>query len=268
MFRKLFGGKAPAGPGGGDGGKGGRATRAGEPPWTGAPDFAVANFALGDLILNLPRRLTVEGRIHAETLIGAIGAIAGYAAQQALFEDLAAAGETPETALKLVTLQDGRIFYFGDRLNERLVPPDANAPGAFETLWPMALGGADAAGMAVPPPSLDDMFARVASALGGEAEGKSSVYAHPIHLPAGALLALTWPVAMQGFNAEGSARQMPHRTPVSKRWWPSITARTANRLIRDVAPVLLPADALTILMEAAIYASKLPAEVVERKAGA
>lgn len=54
-------------------------------PWKGEPDDIACNLALGDLINNLPRRLTVNGRIHAETFITASGAIAGFAAQQAFF---------------------------------------------------------------------------------------------------------------------------------------------------------------------------------------
>ena len=42
---------------------------------------------------------------------------------------------------------------------------------------------------------------------------------------------------------------------VSQRWRPAIAAITANKMIRDVSGVVPPADALTIVMEIAIYAS-------------
>jgi hypothetical protein len=54
-------------------------------PWKDdAKNFIGCNFAYGDLMNNLPRFLTVEGRIHAETFVAASGAIAGFAAQQTL----------------------------------------------------------------------------------------------------------------------------------------------------------------------------------------
>ena len=56
-------------------------------PWSGTPAFAECNFAFGHLVQNLPRRLTVDGRVHAETYISAVGAIAGYAAQRTLFAE-------------------------------------------------------------------------------------------------------------------------------------------------------------------------------------
>ena len=50
---------------------------------------------------------------------------------------------------------------------------------------------------------------------------------------------------------------------VSQRWRPVIAAYAANRFIRDARSVLLPAESLTIVMETAIYASKLDPAVVE-----
>jgi hypothetical protein len=62
-------------------------TTAVEWPWQKTPDFVACNFALGHLVENLRRRLIVDGRIHAETYISAVGAIAGYAAQRTLFAE-------------------------------------------------------------------------------------------------------------------------------------------------------------------------------------
>src|SRR5215470_7347370 len=54
-------------------------------PWSDDRDSVVAcNLAAGNLANNLPRRLTHDGRIHAETYIAAVGAIAGFAAQCSL----------------------------------------------------------------------------------------------------------------------------------------------------------------------------------------
>jgi hypothetical protein len=228
-------------------------------PWQDAPDFAVANFALADLINNLPVRLTMDGRLHAETLVAASGVIAGYAALQALLYDLQAGGETPQAAgLHVITTVGGREFYFGDRLNAMLVPQTNAVAEASEKLWPLAAGGAVAAGLApdrLPP--LDRMFAHVAGAIGGEREGATSLPDHQPLLGARDLLQVVWPLALSCFESELSGRVIAPRMAVSHRWWPAIAATVANKMIRDVAIVLAPRDALTLVMETAIYASKL-----------
>jgi hypothetical protein len=48
-------------------------------------------------------------------------------------------------------------------------------------------------------------------------------------------------------------------------WWSAIAAQASNRPIQDVKNVLLPDIALTLLMEAAIYCSKLDQLSIETK---
>src|SRR5579872_6883792 len=90
-----------------------------ELPWKDAPDAVECNFALGNLVTNLPRRLTVDGRIHAETYMSAVGAIAGYAAQRTLF------AATPPVAgvnINRARVTSGAQYWLGDSLNAMLVP--------------------------------------------------------------------------------------------------------------------------------------------------
>ena len=149
-------------------------------PWLGSPDEIACNFSLWHLVANLPRKFTVDGKIHAETYISAVGAIAGYAAQKTLF-----ARNQPGSGLKInvAKSRSGDQFWFGDALNDMLVArTTADAPGC---VWPMARGGAYAAGLAPEMfPMVEDMFKFVASTIGGENEGKSSVAEHQAHLPA------------------------------------------------------------------------------------
>src|SRR5262249_15475191 len=105
-------------------------------PWRGAPDDIACNFAVGDLILNLPRLLTVDGKIHAPTLLAASGAIAGYAAQQALLSELSTdPAALQRNGLQLVETATGNQYYFGDLLNARLLRQGTES-GA-ERLWSM-----------------------------------------------------------------------------------------------------------------------------------
>jgi hypothetical protein len=226
-------------------------------PWLNTPDFAACNFALGHLVGNLPHRMTVDGRIHAETYISAVGAIAGYAAQRTLF------AETPPVVgvnINRAGTTSSEQFWFGDMLNDMLVPKtDAEAN---RCVWSLAAGGAVSAGLQVQQvPDLGAMFKHVASTIGGTNEGKSSVPAeHQAHPPARELLKVVWPVAIACFLGKSARHQYPE-APVA--WWSAIAAWASSRPIQDVKKVLPPDIALTLLMESAIYCSKLDRSGVE-----
>jgi hypothetical protein len=232
-------------------------------PWNGQPDYIACNFALGDLINNLPRRLTVNGRLHAETFITASGAIAGFAAQQALLFLLTEAKDNATLdQIKVVATKAGRKYYFGEPLNRTLFSQsDADAP---LKLWPLAAGAAIANGLQqsdLPDPG--KMFAHVSQMLGGELEGLPSLAKdnHP-HLAARDLLKLVWPLAMMCFNGQLSG-VAAKSGPVTQRWRPVIAARAAHAFMRQVKDVLDPKKAVILVMEAAIYASKLDRADVE-----
>ena len=76
--------------------------------------------------------------------------------------------------------------------------------------------------------------------------------------PAGQLLALHWPQVERLFKADFDDL---HRRfgPVPQTWWCAVAAFATARPIFEVKEVLAPAIALMILMESAIYASKLTA---------
>ena len=150
-------------------------------PWTGTRDAVACNYALGHLGHNLRQRLTIECRIHAETYISAVGAIAGYAAQRTLF------AETPPVVgvnINRVAVASGEQYWFGDTLNYMLVPK-TQAEGN-RCVWSLALGGAADAGIqSQQVPKLEAIFQYIASTIGGPNEGKSSVSTdHQPHLPA------------------------------------------------------------------------------------
>jgi hypothetical protein len=232
---------------------------ANEFPWKGAQDATACNFAFGHLVQNLPRRVTIDGRIHAETYISAVGAIAGYAAQRTLF------AESPPVMgvnIHRVGVASGAQYWFGDALNYMLVPKteaDAN-----RCVWGSAAGGAVGAGLQPPQlPKLDAMFQHVAATIGGANEGRSSVPAqHQAQLPARDLLKAVWPLAVMCFSGKfpGASREFG-AAPVT--WWSAIAAQASSRPIRDVKNVLPPEIALTLLMESAIYCSKLDRSAIE-----
>ena len=233
------------------------AQRITEWPWDGQPDSAACNFAVGHLFNNLPARLAVEGGIHAETCLAAIGAIAGYAAQRALFARLK---DTRDEALlkqmHTVKTKAGREYFFGEPLNRMLVP--SSEAESNQRLWSLAAGSAVGAGLAPEQlPKIDDMFAHVAKSLGGEREGLPSVSKeHHPHMPVGGLLKGVWPLALMCFT--GNVPKAKRKFGVAgMRHWPAISARVASALMRKMPPTLDQRTALIIVMESAIYASKL-----------
>jgi hypothetical protein len=227
-------------------------------PWKGTADEVACNFALGHLVENVQRRAAVAGRIHAETYVSAVGAIAGYAAQRTLF-----AGN-PGVSLNRATTVSGEQYWFGDALNDMLVPK-TNAE-ANRCVWSLASGGALAAGLRPQQlPNFGAMSGHVASTIGGESEGRSSVPAvHQAHLPARKLLLTVWPTAIMCLTGKfpgANASRVYGEAPVA--WWSAIAAQASNRPIIDVKSVLSPDIALTLLMESAIYCSKLDRSTIE-----
>jgi hypothetical protein len=236
---------APGGPSGG-----GPAAPSGEPPmpWQDDPSFIACNLASGNLANNLAAWVEHDGRVHAETYVAAAGAIAGYAAQQTL------KALNPDAPLQVVKVTSGETFLFGDPLNDMLFArTEAEANGR---VWPRAASAAMSVGLPLSrTPALDDMFAHVTQCIGGPKEGRPSTEQQPI-APARQLLALFWPQVARLLSGEIDEF---HRRfgPVPTTWWCAVTAFAVSRPVIDVKDVLDPAITLRILMESAIYASKL-----------
>ncbi|HEY4029044.1 MAG TPA: hypothetical protein VGM25_01765 [Caulobacteraceae bacterium] len=231
-------------------------------PWKGAPDGVAADLALADLVNNLPRKLTVDGRTHAETLLAASGAIAGYTAQRSLmFRMTAEEIVDPSSGIQILQSTAGGLFFFGEPLDQALV---ALSPVDHHKLWPLAGSAAIEAGLDpndLPP--LTPMFDHVASTLGSPREGTTSIEGVRFQAATFALLRTVWPLAMTCFNGQLSGQQLNPPVVVTPPWRPVIAALAAGRMIRDTASVLPPRKALTIVMETAIYASKLSPSIVE-----
>lgn len=247
---------APAGAqttaGGGDGGKGGF-------PWDGDPANVACNLAAGNIANNLPRFMTTpDNRLHAETYVAAVGAVAGFAAQRTVFAVHAGA------PLQQATLPNGDKFLFGDLLNNQLfAQTEADAKGR---VWPVAASAAVAAGLPMDKvPSTEKMFAHVSTLIASGKEGMPSItpHHHP-HATPQQLLKTLWPRVITLFRGDFDDF---HRKfgAVPQKWWGPVAAFGCGKPITDVKRVLAPDIALTILMETAIYASKIdPATIPEK----
>jgi hypothetical protein len=235
-------------------------------PWEGQPDSAACNFAAGHLFHHLPARLTMNGGVHAESCLTAIGAVAGFAAQRALFAHLKDTGdEALLKQMRTVKTNAGAAYYFGEPLNRMLV--SSCETEGNQRLWPLAAGGAVEAGLPSSQlPKLGDMFAHVAKTIGGVGAGLPSVSRdHHPQQPAGEILKMVWPLALACFT--GRLPATPQNIgAASLRHWPAIAARVASALIAGMPPTFDRRVALILVMEAAIFASKLPPSAVNGSA--
>lgn len=233
-------------------------------PWDEDEDVTECDSATANLLTALTRRLTLNGVVHAETCLAAIGAIAGLAAQRAVFQQLAE--QNDPAALKQIRsarTRTGVEYFSGEPLSRMLVPsPGTKGPEGMEGgIWSLVTAGALRTGMpARMLPDLGEMFSHVAHILAHGEEGRPSVADHQPHMTGRETLQIVWPVAMDCFL--GRAPDLfPHK-PTAMRRWPAIAACVAGELIEKTAGILHPRIGLIIVMESAIYASKIrPASV-------
>lgn len=101
--------------------------------------------------------------VHVESLLTALGALAGYACQANLRAQALAKG-MPETApFQVIGTKDGKQYFFGDPLNNALA-------GSQYSVWGLVGGAAQHAG-AKDFPDLNEVFQHTSSVLGSEQFG-------------------------------------------------------------------------------------------------
>lgn len=228
-------------------------------PWAGQPDEIGCNFAFGHLVRGLPDLLADEqGRINAETLMCAAGAIAGFGAHISLISDPAAWNAAAAAGkINIVKMNDDRELLFGDAINDMLSSADAHI--APKRVWNVLAGtaisnGASAAAL----PDLGEMFAHVARSLGSDDEGRPSVpELNQPHLSVREILVAVGPFAVKCLTGKISETTARQGFAASETSWVAVTAHAAASQLSDVSGVLDPLIAARIAMESAIYASKL-----------
>ena len=232
-------------------------------PWAGQADETACNYAFGHLIRSLPPRVALEGRIHAPTLMAAIGAVAGVAAQVSLLADAEKMERiTAEKKLAEVTLKsDGRIFLYGEGLNEMLYSVK-DPVLARSRVWNMMVSAALSKGLDRKNlPNVPAMFKHVSDSFNTPKEGRPSVEEklQPV-ASVRDLLKLVGPHAFAALAGETSPTVTRMTGLADRKSWVAITAQAAANMLLRSSSILPPAQALTIAMESAIYASKMRAK--------
>jgi hypothetical protein len=193
-----------------------------------------------EIFERLVRGMKTDRGVHAESLLCALGALAGYACQASLRANALTKGLPETTYLTLVTTRNGQKFWFGDALNKPLAESQY-------AVWKVVAGAAQQAGCTAPP-ALDDIFRHTAQVVGSPEFGVPRLPdGHPTQdLPATYVRSL-WPVFL----------------PVVKKFcpvpdqWPLLYAIAIQQAIAAAKATLDPCAALSIVMESAVPMSKI-----------
>jgi hypothetical protein len=203
--------------------------------------------------------------IHSETLLAVIGALAGFAAQNAALNVMTSgpASTGKPSSLAIVSAKTGEIFLFGDAINAFLFPEE----GSVLPLAALICGAAVKAGtVEADLPKVGEMAAHVASVVGSAAEfGKlrERPGVEP-HLQPLAALNKFWPDT-RDLLARAPVKPLFGRRecPLQEIHWPLVLGLVASQYIAMTKQTLNPSIGAAIVMESAIITSKIDPQRVE-----
>ena len=181
-----------------------------------------------------------EKGVHLESLLCALGALAGYSCQANLRAQALAKGMPETAAFQTVGTKDGKQYFFGDPLNEALA-------GSQHSVWGLAGGAAQHAG-AKELPDLNEIFQYTATVIGGDQFGIPRVPENhrASDTPINYLKAI-WPRLFPTVK-------LFCPNPVD---WPILYGLAVQEAIDAGKSAIDPALALRIVMESAIPMSKV-----------
>ena len=188
----------------------------------------------------LTARLKQDGRVHIESMLCALGAVAGYACQAQLRAQARAAGLAEASAFHVVTAGDGRRYFFGELLNGLLAGPRMS-------IWTVCSGGLGIAGKAGLPDAAD-IFQHVTASSGSASFGVPRVPAahQPAAMPVDYLKAL-WPLV-----APIAARHSP-----DPAHWNLLFCAALKRTLQVAEGTIARDIACRLVMESAVAMSKV-----------
>jgi hypothetical protein len=220
MFGKLFGKSKPA-------------------PTTVDP-LIQAKLCGKEVLARLLGAMKDQKGVHVESLLCALGSLAGYACQENLRTQAIKRGMRADSPFQVVTTSDGRRFFFGDPLNQTLVEGKL-------TVWSLVAGAAQQAG-AKSLPDLKELFTRVSATVGSDQFGIPNYPAGhgASDLPINYVKVL-WPALFP----------IVKRIAADPMLWPLAYSFAIQDAIAMAKASLPPEVAVTIVMEAAVPMSKV-----------
>ena len=212
-----------------------------------------------DLIDWLQGELRRGRDVQQEAVLCALGALAGYAAQQAIREALVKTGKlTLDQAFAVIETRSGEVFFFGELLNAVIVAKDgartsssngggngANGGPGHASIWKIVSEGGFEAG-AINLPDVTDVIKHCAATVGRDEFGIPRVPdAHMPNILPREAVSRFWPAARH---------MLAGKEPMS---WPLHLALAARSLIISLKHAVRPDIAVQIVMEAAVPMSKI-----------
>jgi hypothetical protein len=189
--------------------------------------------------------------IQQEAVLCALGALAGYAAQQAIREALVKTGKlTLDQAFAVIETRSGEVFFFGELLGAVIVANDGarnynGNGGGHASIWKIVSEGGRDAG-AINLPDVTDIIKNCAATVGRDEFGIPRVAdAHMPNILPREAVSRFWPAAR---------RKLADKDPMS---WPLHLAIAARSLIVSLKHAVRPDIAVQIVMEAAVPMSKI-----------
>ncbi len=190
----------------------------------------------------------------------AIGAVAGFAAQNAAFVAArSSAKPLPQNALVEATAGTEK-YYFGDFINGHLLQ---QPNGAKYPVWSIVAAAALEAGVQESDlPDLTEIFRHVAGSVGKPTFGVlRTPEGHPTHLSPRQALDLFWPrvkFILSRTDGPGPAKG----ESVAPEHWPLVIALVARQYLLMGKDTLDPRISLKLMMESAIAMSKVDPKTV------
>jgi hypothetical protein len=184
--------------------------------------------------------MKTEKGVHIESLLCALGALAGYACQANLRVQAEAKGIPENAIFRVVTTNDGKKYFFGEPLNSVLVRSQYS-------VWSLAAAAAKDAGC-LTLPDINEMFGHSAKVLGSSEYGipRTPENHRPHDKPVNYVKAL-WPPLFPIVKLFCSASVH----------WPILFGLTIQEIIVAGMNIIDPGLALKIVMESAIAMSQI-----------
>jgi hypothetical protein len=231
-------------------------------PWQ--PESTITgNLAIGNLRENLLKSLKTQRGIHTETLLTAVGALAGFAAQNAALNQVTSPDPTsPRLSIAIAQGRGGEKYVFGDAVNLYLFPePNSTLP-----LFALIGGAVIQARLAADDvPDYKEMAKHVAAVVGSPQFGLlRAPKDHRPQLEPLELLGKLWPLTRDVMRLPLPKSIPPDREPPLKEiHWPIIVGLVAAQFIAMTKDVLSPRIGAALVMESAIITSKIDPENIE-----
>lgn len=209
--------------------------------------------------------LRAEAGVHAETLLTAVGALTGFAAQHAALLRGATvtskSGFVPKNSVVVAGSNSGQQFLFGDWINLHLFPEQGNRLSLFSFVAGAALkAGVDKKNL----PGCAEIAAHVARAVGTANFGivRAPERNQP-HLPPLELVKRLWIPVTKLLQLPAPEQMHVSEPPLSQLHWPVILSIVASQFITATKDTLSPVTGSALVMEAAVITWKISPEAIQ-----